>query len=93
MVGSQGGKAMSTAAINKWTIDTLCATIDDMKIEALDAGRYPIPHSVEMYARRHEYHGMPIGSYQTIPFRCISYEVLIRRVTALERIRDWLTTC
>jgi len=81
---------VSTNAPSKWTIDTLCAAIDDMKIEALAAGRYPTPHSVQMYASRYEYHGMPLGPYATVPFRCITYEVTIRRITALERVREWL---
>lgn len=57
---------------DKWTRDTLGALRSDLVLEALAAGRYPPGTTWE---RRDK----------SAAFRCIAYEQLVRRITALER--------
>ena len=72
---------------SKWTIDTLKAIRDDLKAEALRAGRYPPPHTPAAYASRRAWNGTNWGSgpLDQIPYRCIAYETTIRRITAINR--------
>jgi len=83
---------------SKWDLDCLRAVIEQLKLDALWAGRYWGPFSIEAYDRRHEQHGRQCRRQDgnphpektmTIPFRCITYERNIRQVTALERILAW----
>lgn len=79
--------------IKKWDVDCLRAVIHDLKIEALNVGRYNPPFTDEAYERRREQHGQLIDvlrnpgmGYETIPFRCGLHNTRVHQVTALERI-------
>lgn len=60
--------------MRKGTISTVRSLIHDLKIEALHAGRYSIPHKAENWEQRDK----------SEAFTCIAYRTAVRRINALE---------
>jgi hypothetical protein len=56
------------------TIHTLRALVEDLKVDALHAGRYPKPCKAELWEQRDKGRA----------FRCIAYSQNVRRINAIE---------